>query len=137
MTRRILLARKNLLQDRRRALLAVCGVAASLVLVLVLDGIFAGAMRQVNAYMRNSPADVFVAQKDVRTMHMTQSALPPETVDEVRAVDGVAWAEGLRSTTSIVESGGGRPDQLRVRLRHEHRPRRPPPPRRRPGAGTE
>ena len=108
MTRRVSLARKNLFQDRRRALLAVCGVGASLVLVLVLDGIFAGAMRQVNAYMRNSPADVFVAQKDVRTMHMTQSALPPETVDQVRGVDGVAWAEGLRFTTSIVESGSGR-----------------------------
>jgi putative ABC transport system permease protein len=108
MTRRVPLARKNLFRDRRRALLAVGGVGASLVLVLVLDGIFAGAMRQVNAYMRNSPADVFVAQKDVRTMHMTQSALPAEIVDEVRGVDGVAWAEGLRYTTSIVASGGGR-----------------------------
>jgi putative ABC transport system permease protein len=107
MNSRVSLARKNLFQDRRRALLAICGVGASLVLVLVLDGIFAGAMRQVNAYMRNSPADVFVAQKDVRTMHMTQSALAPETVDAVEKVDGVAWAEGLRYTTSIVESTSG------------------------------
>ena len=107
MTGRVSLARKNLFQDRRRAVLSVFGVGASLVLVLVLDGVFAGAMHQVNAYMRTSPADVFVAQKDVRTMHMTQSALPPETVDAVRAVDGVAWAEGLRYTTSIVESDDG------------------------------
>ena len=89
-------------------MLAISGVGASLVLVLVLDGIFAGAMRQVSAYIRSSPADVFVAQEDVRTMHMTQSALPPATVDQVRAVDGVAWAEGLRYTTSIVESTDGR-----------------------------
>jgi putative ABC transport system permease protein len=108
MTGRVSIARKNLFQDRRRALLAICGVAASLVLVLVLDGIFAGAMRQVNAYIRSSPADVFVAQEDVRTMHMTQSALPSATVDQVRAVDGVAWAEGLRYTTSIVESTDSR-----------------------------
>jgi putative ABC transport system permease protein len=107
MTGRIPLARKNLFQDRRRALLAVGGVAASLVLVLILDGVFAGAMQQVNAYMRNSPADVFVAQRDVRTMHMTQSALPPATVDAVAAVDGVAWAEGLRYTTSILEAPDG------------------------------
>jgi putative ABC transport system permease protein len=107
MTGRIPLARKNLFQDRRRAVLAVGGVAASLVLVLVLDGVFAGAMHQVNAYMRNSPADVFVAQRDVRTMHMTQSALPPETVDAVAAVDGVGWAEGLRYTTSILEADEG------------------------------
>jgi len=105
MTGRVSLARKNLFHDRRRALLAVTGIGASLVLVLVLDGIFAGAMRQVSAYMRNSPADVFVAQQDVRTMHMTQSALPPDTVAAARAVDGVAWAEGLRYTNSIVDSG--------------------------------
>jgi putative ABC transport system permease protein len=74
---RVSLARKNLFHDRRRAALAILGVSASLVLVLVLNGIFAGAMHQVNAYMRNSPADVFVAQQDVRTMHMTQSVLPP------------------------------------------------------------
>ena len=107
MSGRVSLARKNLFQDRRRALLAVSGVGASLVLVLVLNGIFAGAMRQVNAYMRNSPADVFVAQRDVRTMHMSQTALPPETVDAARDVDGVAWAEGLRYTSSIVDTGDG------------------------------
>jgi len=107
MSERVPLARKNLFQDRRRAVLAVGGVAASLVLVLILDGVFAGAMHQVNAYMRSSPADVFVAQRDVRTMHMTQSALPAATVAEVAAVDGVAWAEGLRYTTSILEAAGG------------------------------
>ena len=107
MTGRIPLARRNLFQDRRRAALAVGGVAASLVLVLVLDGVFAGAMQQVNAYMRNSPADVFVAQRDVRSMHMTQSALPPATIEQVVAVDGVAWAEGLRYTTSILEAPSG------------------------------
>ena len=105
MTGRVPLARKNLFQDRRRALLAVCGVAAPLVLVLVLDGVFAGAMRQVTAYMRNSPADVFVSQQDVRTMHMSATAIPSDTVDAVRAVDGVAWAEALRYTTSIVDTG--------------------------------
>jgi putative ABC transport system permease protein len=56
MTGRVSITRKNLLQDHRRALLAICGVGASLVLVLVLDGIFAGAMHQVNAYIRTSPA---------------------------------------------------------------------------------
>jgi putative ABC transport system permease protein len=103
MSRRVPLARKNLFQDRRRALLAVLGVAASMVLVLVLDGVFAGSMRQVTAYMRNSPADVFVSQRDVRTMHMSESAIPAETVDAVLAVDGVAWAEPLHYTTDLLE----------------------------------
>lgn len=107
MTGRISLARKNLFQDRRRAALAITGVGAALVLVLVLDGIFAGAMRQVSAYMRNSPADVFIAQEDVRTMHMSQTALPPETVAAAARVEGVAWAEGLRYTNSVLDAGDG------------------------------
>lgn len=106
MTGRVPLARKNLFQDRRRASLSVSGVAAALVLVLVLDGVFAGAMGRVTAYMRGSPADVFVSQQDVRTMHMSASAIPAATVEAVREVDGVAWAEALRYTTSIVDAGG-------------------------------
>lgn len=108
MNGRVSLARKNLFQDRRRALLSLTGVGFALVLVLVLQGVFAGAMHQVTAYIRSSPADVFVAQEDVRTMHMSVSALPAETVDAVRGVDGVAWAEGLRYTTAAVEAGDDR-----------------------------
>lgn len=107
MARRVALARRNLFQDRRRATLSIVGVAAALLLVLVLEGIFAGAMQQVTAYMRNSPADVFVSQEGARTMHMTQTALAPATVAAVADVDGVAWAEGLRYTTSIVDAGDG------------------------------
>jgi putative ABC transport system permease protein len=105
MAGRVSLARRNLFQDRRRATLAVTGVGVSLVLVLVLDGIFAGAMHQVTSYMRTSPADVFVSQQDVRTMHMSESALAPVTVDRASTVDGVAWAEGLHYTNSIVDTG--------------------------------
>lgn len=105
MAGRVSLARKNLFEDRRRASLSIVGVGAALLLVLLLDGVFAGAMRQVTAYIRSSPADVFVSQLDVRTMHMSTSALPAATVDAVEAVDGVAWAEGLHYTTSVVEAG--------------------------------
>ncbi|MFN0027090.1 MAG: ABC transporter permease [Acidimicrobiales bacterium] len=109
MTRRVSLARKNLFQDRRRAGLAISGVGAALLLVLVLDGVVAGAMRSVTAYMRTSPADVFISQQDVRTLHMSQSILAVDTVEAARLIDGVAWVEGLRYTSSIVEvPGGGR-----------------------------
>ena len=107
MTGRVPLARRALFQDRRRAALASGGVAAALLLVLLLQGIFDGAMRQVTAWLRALPADVVVSQRDVRTMHMSLSALAPETVDAVAAVDGVAWAEGIRYTTTFVVSPAG------------------------------
>src|SRR3546814_3079775 len=65
--------RRLLFADRRRATLIVLGVAASLRLVLVLGGIFAGAVDRVTYYIRTSPAAVFVSQAEVRTMHMSAS----------------------------------------------------------------
>lgn len=108
MGRRVPLARRALFQDRRRAAISTGGVAAALLLVLLLDGIVAGGMRQLTAYLRSSPAEVIVAQEGVRTMHMSVSALPPDTVDAVQRVDGVAWAEGLQYASSTVTSATSR-----------------------------
>jgi putative ABC transport system permease protein len=107
MSARVPVARRALFQDRRRAALAAGGVAAALLLVLMLQGIFDGAMRQVTAYLRASPADVIVSQKDVRTMHMSSSALDPRTPTEVAHVPGVAWAEGIRYATTFVVNQHG------------------------------
>ena len=107
MTGRVPLARRALFQDRRRAALAAGGVAAALLLVLMLQGIWDGAVREVTSYIRNSPADVFVAQKDVHTMHMSVSALPPDTPATVERVPGVAWAEAIRYTTTALVAADG------------------------------
>src|SRR6266545_350581 len=106
---RVPLARRNLFQERRRAALAVAGVAMALLLVLVLQGIFDGAMRQVTAYIRTSEADLFVSQQGVRTMHMSASALPPGIVERLRAERDVAWAAPIRfAPNTFVESDNGR-----------------------------
>lgn len=106
--RRVPIARRNLFQERGRAALAFGGVGAALVLVLVLQGIFAGAMQQVTAYIRTSPADLIVSQRGVRTMHMSNSALIPQVVKEIRRIPGVAWAEGIHFTTLAIGSPSGR-----------------------------
>ena len=100
--------RRNLLQDRRRAALAIGGLSVALVLVLVLGGVFAGALGQVTNYLRHLPADVIVSQRDVKTMHMSASALPPETVNEVARVPGVAQARAIRFTTNTIGAGNRR-----------------------------
>jgi putative ABC transport system permease protein len=109
---RVPVARRALFQDRRRSALAAGGVAAALLLVLLLQGIFDGTMRQVTAYLRSSPADVIVSQENVRTMHMSVSVVPPDTVAAVARIDGVAWAEGIRYTTTFLTGDGGRQQQL-------------------------
>jgi putative ABC transport system permease protein len=110
-SRAVPVARRALFQDRRRAGLTAAGVGAALLLVLMLQGIFDGSIKQVTTYLRQSPADVFVAEKNVRTMHMSVSSLDPAVVSEVRRSPGVAWAEGIRYTTTFL-IGKGRTQQL-------------------------
>jgi putative ABC transport system permease protein len=104
MTGRVPLARRTLFADRRRAALAALGVAAALVVVLLFDGVFAGAIQQVTAYQRGWQADLIVSQRGVRTMHMSASALPPATVGTARALPGVAWAQPIRYTSAVVNA---------------------------------
>jgi putative ABC transport system permease protein len=100
--------RRFLFADRRRATLTVLGVAASLLLVLVLDGIFAGAVDRVTYYIRTSPADVFISQAGVRTMHMSASALPADTLGRVAQVPGVAWSAPIAFASGSVAGPQGR-----------------------------
>jgi putative ABC transport system permease protein len=100
--------RRLLFADRRRATLTVLGVASSLLLVLVLGGIFAGAVQRVTHYIRTSPADVFVSQEGVRTMHMSVSILPAETADLVAEVPGVQWAAPISYASGSVAGRRGR-----------------------------
>jgi putative ABC transport system permease protein len=102
------LARRNLFENRRRVLLSTGGVAVALLLVLVLGGILAGAMRQLTGYIDRSGADLIVSQLGVRTMHMSASVLRPDIADRAREVPGVAWAVPIRYTTGIASSAAGR-----------------------------
>jgi putative ABC transport system permease protein len=105
--RTVPIARRNLFHDGRRAALSIAGIAVALLLVLVLDGIFAGSMERVTAYIRGLPADLIVSQRGVRTMHMSSSSLPADTVERARGIPGVAWAEAIRFTTVVVASDRG------------------------------
>jgi putative ABC transport system permease protein len=101
------LARRNLFQDPRRVLLSTGGVAVALLLVLILGGIFAGAMCQLTSYIDQSGADLIVSQAGVTTMHMSASVLRPDIADRVRETPGVAWAEPIRYTTGMLGSPAG------------------------------
>lgn len=102
------LARRVLFAERRRALLSVGGVAAALLLVLLLDGIFAGVMAANTYYVRSGPGDAIVSQTGVRTIHMSSSVLPTGTLEAADRADGVQWAAPISVSTGIVAKGRGR-----------------------------
>jgi putative ABC transport system permease protein len=107
-SRAVPVGRRFLFADRRRAALTVLGVASSLLLVLVLEGIFAGAVDRVTYYIRTSPADVFVSQAGVRTMHMSASTLRADTPDRVARISGVAWATPIAFASGSTAGPRGR-----------------------------
>ena len=102
MSRTVPLARRNLTRQRLRFALSVAGVGLALLLVLALDGVYNGILRQVTAYPDNAGAPVIVSQRGVTTMHMATSAISGDVVDGIRADRRVSRAEPILYVTVIL-----------------------------------
>lgn len=104
----VAVGRRNLFVERRRATLAIAGVAVAFLMVILLDGIVNGGTRELTRYIDTSPADVFVAQRGVTNMHMATSSLPLSEVGEIRAVPGVEWADPILYAPDALATPSGR-----------------------------
>src|SRR3990172_2946832 len=96
LTGRVGLARRNLLADRRRLGAGILGVGLALMLVLLLDGLWAGVQRQATIYPDRVGAQLFVAQRGVADFLGESSTIPRATVVEVQETPGVKWADPVR-----------------------------------------
>jgi putative ABC transport system permease protein len=101
--RRVPLARRNLLADRRRLGAGVVGVGLAVMLILLLDGMWAGLQGQATVYSERSGADLYVLQPGVRDLTAGASTLPPRTLDTVRSDPDVAWAAPVRTAYVILQ----------------------------------
>lgn len=100
------LARRNLFADRRRLVASVVGVGLAVMLILLLDGMWAGMRAQARLYTDRAGADLYVLQPGVRDLTAGTGLLPLGTVDTVRADPGVAWAAPVRSAYMILQLHG-------------------------------
>lgn len=101
------LARRNLLQSGVRLAISAGGVALAALLVLTLDGVFAGSARQVTIFMQRTSFDVVVSQRGVKNMHMTTSFFPSAQLGEIRDVQGVESVDPILFTTTFLIAGDG------------------------------
>ncbi len=99
------LAIKNLFHERTRLIVSVGGVAAALFMVLLLEGVFAGATEQLVAYIEESDADVWVMQEGVSNMHMATSMLPARLEETIGGVPGVQAATPILYSSNLVQAG--------------------------------
>ena len=83
------IARRNLFQERTRLLISVGGVAFSVMLVLILAGLYGGWRVRVTAYIDRVQADLWVAQDGASDMFHSGSFLPAGIEGRLRRVRGV------------------------------------------------
>jgi putative ABC transport system permease protein len=99
---RVPLGRRNALAEPRRLLAAVGGVGLALMLILLLDGLWAGIETSITTYEDHVGADLYVAQPGARNFIGAVSQIPADTIVTVRADPDVEWAAPVRSFLSIV-----------------------------------
>ncbi|HZR81903.1 MAG TPA: ABC transporter permease [Candidatus Binatia bacterium] len=97
---------RNVFADRGSLLAATGGIAVSLLLVLVLDGMFAGEAERIVSFLRDSGADVWVMQPGVANVHMASSLVRAELAKEVATVPGVASVTPILYVSAFVKAGG-------------------------------
>lgn len=98
-------SRRNLYESRTRFIISTGGIALAMLLILVLDGVFAGAMRQVTTYIDETDFDIVIAQEGVLNLHMTTSFIPKAVLDEVAGVPGVKEVSSILYSTVFLVSG--------------------------------
>jgi putative ABC transport system permease protein len=103
---RVPLARRNLFADRRRLGASVIGVGLAVMLILLLDGMWAGIRQQTTLYTDRAGADLYVFQPGVRDLTAGASTLPLSTLATVRSDPGVRWVSPVRSSYSILQLHG-------------------------------
>ncbi|MHB0976378.1 MAG: ABC transporter permease [Candidatus Aquicultorales bacterium] len=82
-------ARRNLFQAKLRFVISSGGVALAIMLILVLNGFYAGMNRQVTAYLDNIPGDLVVTQRGIKNFLGTTSSIPLTDLEKVEQIDGV------------------------------------------------
>ncbi|MBE9067064.1 ABC transporter permease [Leptolyngbya cf. ectocarpi LEGE 11479] len=88
------LARKNLLKDLPRFLVAQAGIMFAVSLVTIQTGILKGFTRSTTLLIDSSAADIWVASENIVNFELTEP-FPYAQVRQAQDIEGVALAEAL------------------------------------------
>ncbi len=97
------IARKHLLEDIPRFLVAQAGIMFAVSLVTIQTGIFNGFTRSTAQLMTNSSADIWVASESLVHLELTLP-IPLTNLSLARKVEGVESAEALIVKTGVWRS---------------------------------
>jgi len=113
MAKRVPLARRNLLHNKRRLIAALAGVGFSVILVNMQVGVLVGMLANASAFIDRLPNEIWIMP--LGTTNFDQPTLLPEaTLYRARSVPGVAWAEKMIVGWSTAKTSHGNNETIQV-----------------------
>lgn len=91
----ILLALRNLVTERTRFAFSAAGIGFAVFLITILLGLYQGWNNRVGAFVDGVDADYWVMREGTTDFIAASSIMPIETLDAMRADDGVAAVQPL------------------------------------------
>ena len=104
----LFIALKNLFQEKTRLSISVGGVGFSVLLILILIGLYQGFSYRMGEYIRSQSADFWVSDDKARDMFHSISALPLEDKTKIEAVEGVDKVSPFNARQIVVDIRGRR-----------------------------
>lgn len=99
------IALKNLFQEKIRFFISVGGVAFSVLLILILIGLYQGFKYRMGEYIQSQEAAFWIGDDKARDMFHSVSILPLEMKERLEAIEGVEKAEPFLSRQVVVDIG--------------------------------
>jgi len=106
-------ARRMLLNNRRRLIAALTGVSLAVVLASVEIGILSGFMSNSVIFIDRMPADLWVMARGTPNFDMCH-AMPESNLARVKSVHGVEWAEKMLVAWSNWQTADGKIENTEV-----------------------
>ena len=100
------IARRNLLADKVKFLLALGGVTLAVVLILVVQSLYQGVRRDYASFIRSLPGDAWVAQRGISGLTFSNSFLTEQHAEDIATIPGVTAVNRLYGRLASFEAGG-------------------------------
>jgi putative ABC transport system permease protein len=100
------IARRNLLADKVKLVVAVGGVTLAIVLIIVVNSLYQGVRRDMDAFVRRLPGDVWITQRGTTDLVFSNSYLPADAAPDLRSTDGVQQVYALNGRLMAFEHEG-------------------------------
>ena len=111
MSQRVAVARRTLQYHRKRLAAALAGVVFAVILVNMEVGILLGFMANSTGFIDEVPADVWIMARGTPNFDMCHNIAEP-TLQRVRAIEGVEWAEKMLVAWSMWKTPDGKEENL-------------------------